>query len=192
MDSTSAPPILSKILLVPYWISRAVSRNKLNYIDILNYQHMQSILSVDDLADFLACNACTDFSVHSTGSDGVTEVLIEWERTPTFSPSLKNFLINSALHMAGPLSRVLTRLQLSEKDGIGAVGLPTAAPFYKITIGLDRNIYVILEHGFATASATPAFLALFYTDIVKALYEVQPVHTVSAYYSVFRKYIERL
>jgi hypothetical protein len=193
MDSMSNSPLLSKLIIVPYWISRALIRNKLNYIDLLDYSRVRSILSLDDMVDFLVCNAANEMSVHNEGSDGITPILAQWEASVDFTPALSAYLTKLVLNATDSLNRVEARLQLSESDGTGMACLPAAMPYYTVTIGSDRNIYIILERGFVNARATAvAFLSAFYSDVVKALYQLHPVHTVSACYTVFKKYVERL
>lgn len=43
-------------LIVPFWIQKALNRHKFNYIDILDYAKVRSVLTTEDIATWAAAN----------------------------------------------------------------------------------------------------------------------------------------
>ena len=73
------------LILIPFWIEKALKRNNLSLTESLNYSTLRGLLSLSDLSAFLKFQNCDNYSI-STGENNT--LLSSWERSCNASVEL--------------------------------------------------------------------------------------------------------
>lgn len=155
-----------RCFVLPGWVHRALLRNKLNILDLMDYSKVRKVLSIDDLAewfylnDHLTVDKCKlsntflDFHFHS---------MTEQQRSE-FSVSI---LPQSA-------SEDVAASAKAKLDG----SYPMNDSSYEF-IYVDNILYVVLNEGFNKILEKPESLMEFVKEYLKKCYEYLPVNEVS-------------
>lgn len=193
--------IKKEVLIIPTWIQRALSRNKLNYMDVLDFSKISSILSSEDLIEFLAANTVItkqlfffNESMTTGGELPIIRFMEEWLRSNQFISSSLYDLFSQ--HKSNVIenyeSSVAIRLNESKTEFESVNAKQGFRDFYIIYMGEDRTIYLILKDNFMSQIADNEFKKMLYSDLLNRFYTLYPVHIVSDMNSIFKKYVSLL
>ena len=69
----------TSFILIPYWIEKALKRNKLSLKDVLNYQVIRRFFSLEDLAGLVSYQQSNGLEIFNNFYNGV--LLSSWEKT---------------------------------------------------------------------------------------------------------------
>lgn len=170
-----------KITVIPGWIYRSLLRNKFNIVDVANYGKLRKILTLDDLATYVAAN---------------DRLKINSSRISTALPYSNLFISMSSEERIEYERSVLS---LSETEAIALTMFNSlrgehlelnsmSEPLYKF-ISTEDTIFVIINEGFLSKIADFEFE--FVKQYIKQCYSVLPIHEVSKI-SLFSEYIKHL
>jgi len=173
MTSTLLP---LKILVVPGWIYRNVLRNRLNTTDILDYNKIREILSIDDMAEWLFINNRFNLNGSFLSNNNIEESF------NNLTIAQKAELNNSVLPLSGTdeiAHSVTTKL-------IGSNPM-NSCEYSFITI--ENTIYIILNEGFMTKILDSDYELEFIKKYLKECYMIASIPEVSEL-SIFNLYIK--
>lgn len=192
------------VTLMPYWVKRLLERNQLDYIDLLNYDKLRAILSIEDMVQILCLNSCFEdsFLGQIFGSD--RNLSYEWFETCSAKnkPEYQNVVQKLAMSDA---TKDTVFHRLSFDDGCQAdVTFEVDDPLLKIN-GKDhsqdlfrivplqgRAVFIFLEKGILDTLEVRDARFKMVSEYLKALYTILPMREVSKYYGAFEHYINML
>lgn len=174
------------LIIIPYWIADAVRRNKLDHIDILEYSRVQKIMSTEDMAQFLRINSRVIPGI----DDAQYAIRHAWDQSKSDSLDYHTFYtqLNRVEAIVNVEQDINARLY---KDNFDIETLEESDSLYHIDIKKDSNIYIVIKAGFMNAMNSNEFTKRFYSDVLKKLYSLMPIHTVSNY-EIFKHYLKLL
>lgn len=162
-----------QVVMVPAWLFRTVLRNKLNTIDLINYDKLRPIISVDDVAEYLAINdklkigGCNPNHYYYFGSmfrNLTPEQTIEWN--------------NSVVPLSGSESISSSLIsKLSRSNPMDSYSDTEAKPPYTF-ITVNTTVFVILEEGFITHMSSTDNMLDFIKLYLKNCYAVAKMSIV--------------
>ncbi len=175
-----------RVVILPYWIKQVLQRNKLDYIDVLNFDKLRKVLSIEDFAQFLSCNMALGYNPLDK-IFGDSYIDLNWYNSPNIQ-ELHNVIL--------PLSQadttrdaVLNRLMQADFK------MPenlSETPLYRFQTLNDQTLMVFIERGLLNAFEHRDFAKAMVSDHLKALYSLLPISDVSKYYRVFEHYLDLL
>lgn len=175
-----------QIVLIPFWVHEAMTRNQLPLAECLNLPVLRPVLALQDLVGF-----CTlqNFLRQLTGvevSDGLFEHLLD--SIPADQPDLKDFFLNQVWAMQGDESfRRDIQARLFEPELKQSC---YEEPF--ITYDLTPTVVgVVIFPGFFTKNGTQELQSNLISAILKVLY-VYDTYSEVAKTSLFKRYLELL
>ena len=167
-----------KTFIVPDWIVRALHRNKLNIIDLLDYSKVRAILSIDDMAEWFYLN---------------DKFTIEGRR-------MSNEYLDAAFHSVTQAQKAEIRVSVLPLSGSEEIALsantklsgqvPESASVYKF-IPINNVLYIILSEGFITHLQVRANKDEFVKNYLKECYAMASVSDVSQH-SIFDLYLKAI
>jgi hypothetical protein len=186
-------PHAVKTILVPYWIQQVLARNKMNYIDLLDYDKVRKVMSAEDIASLLvfelgaASNA--KLSQRSllkqlfTTDSGLFDV---WNFNPKSPENEKEFtnVIQPLSHSQDLANNVVERLCFDEAVEFDA---NSYGDLYRIQVNNDGTIFIFIQKGLLSALEDRSFAFKMASDYLQALYGLLTIPEVSAR-SIFRLY----
>lgn len=173
----------TSLIVVPFWVADAIRRNKLDHIDILEYSAVQKIMSIEDMAHFVAINSAV-----IPGIDGAEYIILnKWrEATECTGNSLNQlYRVTEAVNTKQDIT---TRLLV---DNFDIASIENPEQLYQVDIKKDSNVYITVKAGFLNAMNSNEFRKQFYSDVLKKLYSLLPIHMVSTY-DLFNHYLKSL
>lgn len=175
----------TSFILIPYWIEKALKRNKLSLKDVLNYQVIRRFLSLEDLAGLVSFQQSNGLEVFNNFYNGV--LLSSWEKT---SGPLKAELGSAVIPLSDSeevKNYVSTRLNAVEN-----INDVDELDFYKI-VDIERNTFcIIVKEGFNQRIAASFDLMLnFIRNILRVFYVYHSVDVVSKQ-PLFKTYVDML
>lgn len=169
-------------VLVPFWIENVLKRNKLSCRDLLQYDTVRSLMSVEDTASLLATQSCTKLKMFENYNN---ILLSSWEKSN--NPKSRYELGSTVTHLSCSediRTSVFNRLVSDEYP-------QDDSDKFKI-IDIDRNIFcIVLYEGFITSMIKEAMQLNLIRDILKISYMYRRVHEVSEY-PIFDDYLNLL
>lgn len=179
-----------RTIILPYWIDRVLKRNKLDYIDILNYDRLRKVLSVEDFALFLAAN-------RSIGQESFDSIFgnsfIEFDfycqkSNPEKSNELNNIIVplSESETTRSALYERLLKPDFDYQDDL------SSGQLYRFQTLNDQSLLVFVERGLLNAFENRDFAKAFISDYLKALYSLLPISDVSNSYTAFERYLDLL
>lgn len=172
-----------RTFVVPGWVHRSLLRNKLNIIDLLDYNKARSVLALDDMAELFYVN--DRFKINGcllsnesfiTSMTGLTE-------------ANKAELNSSVIPLSGSeeiAQNVITKLSGSNPMN----GLPSAGDSYNF-ISIDSTIFIILHEDFLKKQLTDGkndYTFEFAKNYLKQCYAMVSIPEVSRL-SIFGLYL---
>lgn len=175
----------TSFILIPFWVEKALKRNKLSLKDILDYQLVRKILSLEDLAGLISFQQSNSLEVFNGFYNGV--LLSSWEKT---SGHLKAELGSAVIPLSDSeevkkyVSMRITSPNTSEDIN--------GDDLYKI-IDIERNTFcIVFKEGFTQLALSSFDVQLnFIRNILKVFYVYHSVDVVSKQ-PMFKYYIEML
>lgn len=175
----------TSFILIPFWVEKALKRNKLSLKDILDYQLIRKFFSLEDLAGLVSFQQSNGLEVFNNFYNGV--LLSSWEKTSgplkaelgsaiiplSDSEEVKNYVIMR-------LNTHVTQEDINELD------------FYKV-VDIERNTFcIVFNEGFLQSVQTSFESMLsFVRNILKVFYVYHSVDVVSKQ-PLFKTYIDML
>lgn len=180
--------IQNETLVVPYWIAQAFTRNNLNHVELLKYDSLRKVLSVDDMAQYYCVNAvlestCPVLYYTASGLDNLSSL--------GFSTAEQK---KELAEVIKPLSRlpetwtsVYERLSFeSENEQVDKDAQ------YHNTVSLHGGVTIlIIKRGFLEACKNRDYAQKVISDYLKAQYSQHPIDTVSKW-PAYRYYLKLL
>ena len=192
------------VVFVPYWIQKLLQRNQLDYIELLNYDKLRSVLSIEDVAQLHCLNQYYENLALKPFKDG-NNLGFKWSDSRSDKNRAEFEQVINRLAMAeATISTVDSRLRFDDDGSTVADSDFPKDPLLKIN-GEDRSeeyysiipnggtvIFIVLQKGiFNTLEVRGARLKLV-SEYLKALYAVLPMREVSKYYGAFEHYFNLL
>lgn len=177
-------------IILPYWIDRVLQRNKLDYIDILNYGKLRKVLSIEDFALFMAAN-------RSIGQKNFDSIFGDsFVDLNYLSQTATSELRNEFWKVISPLAEAeTTRVALLERLMKSDFKYPddlSSGSLYRFQSLNDQNLLVFVERGLLNAFEDRDFAKALVSDYLKALYSLLPISEVSNSYNAFEQYLDLL
>lgn len=172
-----------KIFVVPGWILKAMLRNKLNTIDLMDYSKVREVLSLNDVAEWFYLN--DRFEVDKCRlSNGFLDT--HWH---SFTPAQRAEVTNSVLPLSGSeeiANSAKTKLTANfpERKNTMSDGV------YQFVV-IDNILYIVLHEGFMTEIVKPEFKSEFVKKYLKECYAMASVSDVSRL-AIFDLYVKQI
>lgn len=176
-----------KIVVVPFWISETVHRNKLNLDTVLDFEKIRRFCSPADLAGFIAVQDCATNLVGGDVQNGAWDLHQAWYESLRTEES-KSYHSNTVIPLTYDESFVK-----DAKDRLFAEDSRNerySEPFNYYDIAPAVGAMVI-SPGFYTASAPEELHLLTVEAILKALYVYAP-HNEVARTPWYKRWLELL
>ena len=174
-----------RTVLVPYWVQQVLARNKMNYIDILDYEKVRKVMSADDVASMMALNNLnnnnmTKFSKHTL----LNELFRDWSNGDLWWGSQKsdanqkeyNNVIQPLSTADITLNNVFERLCFDE--GV-TFDTNSYGDLYKLQVNNDGTIFVFLQKGLLNALEDRSFALKLTSEYLQTLYGLLSIPEVS-------------
>jgi hypothetical protein len=162
-------------IIIPGWIYRAINKNKLNIIDVLNYSKIRSVLSIDDMAELVYMNDQFQINGYYLANTSYATTLLN------LTPAQKAELDNSVR----PLS-LTEEIATSAKAKLTLSNRMSECVYQFVTI--DNNLFVILNEGFLTSIQNDDRMHEFVKLYLKECYAMTSIKEVSTY-DLFKLYL---
>lgn len=183
-------------VLIPYWVVRVLKRNSLSLSDVLDYNKIRNVLSIEDAADLLSLQHL--YVAPFIDRNYFGRLLNSWEESA--SGDLKRELVSSVISLSyseGSKESNLLRLNKDHTDDdITRFGNDTESsdkgqPAFEL-VDFDRNVFaLILKPGFTEYVSTYKGQIELVTAMLKQLYVYYKVHKVSST-TLFDSYVKLL
>lgn len=177
----------TRSIIVPDWISQAITRNNLNTIDILNYSKLRNILSIEDMAQLVAVNTgMFDQYVEMTTS-GLIGIWNDTNKLTSEQQIELDTVISKLAYSELTQEAVVARL-----TNDGANDSSNASPLFSIRSLQDKLIVINIARGFLNAIKDREFAIQYLSEYLKSLYSHESTYKVSAASRAYRLYLELL
>lgn len=191
-------------IIVPAGIKRALSRNQFNYMDILNYDKIRKILSVEDLAIWLATNRLNVFKafdnhggfaygdLFATSADTQKDLSEEFNKIiyPLSIADTTKEKAQADLHT--PPGVDLDRTTPIDPDLLEAGKADPQLGLYEYKIINESLFILFVETGILDAIEDRDYLKVMVSNYLKTLYSLLPLGNVSDRYRAFETFINLL
>jgi hypothetical protein len=186
-------PELSKtrvpqLVIVPYWIQQLLARNKLNYIDLLDYNKIRSLMSIEDIATFMALTGNDDLRDSFLGRLNGIDNYIYYrycERATVEQRKELDVVIGPLIQAESTYKTLIDRLSLdnpADKDHISSEDL------YTLQVNNDGTIFLFVKKGILNALEDRDYAHQLVSAYLQALYGLAPIHDVS-FKDAFKLYL---
>lgn len=177
-----------QLIILPYWIKQLLDRNKLNYIDILDYDKVRKLMSIEDVATFIGLNNSDYLKTNLLG------------RLLGASHYLKHhYLDDAAKEQVSELQSVIIPLSQSEiiyktiidrlsLDNIAEKDCTSSEDLYSLQINNDSTIFLFVKKGILNALEDRDYAKKLISAYLRALYSLIPINEVS-YTDAFKLYL---
>lgn len=183
-------------VLIPYWVVRVLKRNSLNLTDLLDYNKIRNVLSIEDVADLLSLQHL--YVAPFLDRNYFGRLLNSWEESA--SGDLKRELVSSVISLSyseGSKESNLLRLNRdAPNDAFSRFDADSETtvkdqPAFEL-VDFDRNVYaLILKPGFTEYVSTYKGQIELVTAMLKQLYVYSKVNKVSST-TLFSSYLKLL
>jgi len=175
----------TSFILIPYWIEKALKRNKLSLKDVLNYQVIRRFFSLEDLAGLVSYQQSNGLEIFNNFYNGV--LLSSWEKT---SGPLKAELGSAVIPLSD--SEEVKNYVSTRLNSVEDINDVDELEFYKI-VDIERNTFcIIVKEGFNQRIAASFELMLnFIRNILRVFYVYHSVDVVSKQ-PLFKTYVDML
>lgn len=168
-----------QLVIVPYWVQQLLDRNKLNYIDLLDYNKVRSLMSIEDVATFMGLtnneSMKETFLGRLNGYDNYVYYRYLERATAEQRKELETVIV--PLTQAETTTKtLLDRLSLdnpAEKDHISSEDL------YTLQVNNDGTIFLFVKKGILNALEDRDYAHKLVSAYLQALYGLAPIHEVS-------------
>lgn len=186
------PDIEITELFVPYWIKNAININKLTYYDILDYDKMRNILSIEDIAEFKFAT-----SLYNNNTTILNKEITNFFNNFIYSDIWYKWSTN--VNNKNKLEYINTIRPLSYTDDIINSVINKLYAFdnfddkqrYHEIIELNNMIVVIIKKGFLNAISNKEYKLNLLREYLSAMNKLLPQHIVTVK-SVYKLYIDSL
>lgn len=168
--------ISNETLVVPYWIAQAFTRNNLNHVELLKYDSLRKVLSVDDMAQYYCVNAvpesvCPVLYYMASGLRNVSSLDFS---TPEQKKELAE-IIQPLSNLADTWTSVYERLSFEfDNEQVDKKAQ------YHSTVSLHGGVTIlIIKRGFLEACKDRDYARKVISDYLKAQYSQHSIDTVS-------------
>lgn len=169
-------------VVVPGWIQRALLRNRLNTIDLLEYSKVRQVLSLDDMAEWVYMNDRFEINRVKLSNCHLGNV---WH---SLSPTDKLEIQNSVQPLSGS-EEIASSANHKLNEISDKIGNPLGNQNYQF-IRIDNILYVVLSEGFLSTMKDQALLREFIEKYLKECYAMVSVADVSKL-SIFELYMKQ-
>lgn len=167
------------LILIPFWIEKALKRNNLSLTESLNYSTLRGLLSLSDLSAFLKFQNCDNYSI-TTGENNT--LLSSWERSCKESVELVSTVV--------PLSCEESATVYINESYSNGTPVQADKPFR--IVDLDREHYgVVIYPGFRDYVTNKLNKVTYFETILEVLYKYFEVYEVSQL-PIFRDYLRSI
>lgn len=180
-------PVPVSVVMIPYWIQQVLDRNKLNYIDALNYDAMRRILSIEDMAQLKCCNLFDNQSIlGKILSFGDLALLWQDKMSAENRAEYDNVVCPLSYSEA---SKIAVAERLTYLD---APSIPSFENIHRIQVMGSTLVFVFVQRGLLNALENRDYAKALVSDYLKALYSLMPIRDVSNGYPAFEMYFDLL
>lgn len=177
MQSTS-------LILIPYWVEAVLKRNKLGLKDVLNYDTIRPIMSMEDLSGLLSLQH--DHNIQILKNIYTSILLSSWDKT--INQKYKVELDSTVLPLSYSEEIIKdVSLRFNSNDEINDENTNT----FKV-VDIDRNtLCIVLNKNFSSNILNKNTERELITSILKVFYVYNKVNDVSKN-QIFTRYLESL
>jgi len=174
-------------VIVPHWVFKALHRNNLNTIDLLSYTKLRTILSIDDMAEYLYLNQ--GFKINGIPLAHV-DIISELTCHSSLTSAEKAELQNSVVPLSG--SEEIAKSVISKLTGSNLMADCYQDCMLYQFIQVDNTIFIILERGFIDYVLGKEDTSIeFIRKYLKHCYAMESISEVS-HFSIFQLYLNNL
>lgn len=182
-----------KTYLVPYWIQQVMARNKLNYIDLLDYDKLRSVMSVEDIASLLALNTTCLYPKSFVGSKDLFGQLfsadvylwVTWSERMSATNRTEFDSVIAPLSRSDELNKsTMARLM---SDNPGNFDSISSGDLYQLQVNNEGSVFAFLQKGLLNALEDRNYALKLVSEYLQALYGLLTIQEVSAR-SAFKLY----
>lgn len=166
-----------RIVVIPGWVLRAALRHNLNTVDLLDYNKIKPILSIDDMAEWFFLNDGFTLDKHYLSNINLLDAITG------FTEAQKAEVLNSVL----PLSRSET-IACCATTKLGGSNPMNCCEYQFIPIA--NALYVVLNEGFMAKIADPDYKSEFVKAYLQECYSVISIPEVSQL-SLYKLYLSQ-
>ena len=174
-------------IILPFWVKKALTQNKLDYIDVLDYKKIRRIMSVEDLIEFYSSLSIfgDSLEVDSVSNQSVLNSVYECGDRDLINEFKVSVL--PKLHSKDIVAQIRDRLLAEQVPG----EMVDFKSTYSIQLDSSRKVFIFLDKGFINTMSDIMGKRMFLTEYLSALYSFKKVAEVSSY-GVFKEYIKTL
>ena len=176
------------IVLIPHWVQETIKRNGLTLSDVLNFEKIKPLLSVQDLVGLLTLQ---DFTKPVFGVDYINSNLwnIWSDSISKDNQNLKKFFTDSVTQLSHDQS-----FHKEVNDRLFCEDARTdfhKEPFDTYDLPMTDVVAVVIYPGFFVGNANASLQQSLIEAILKVLYVYEPSHEV-AKTPLFKRFLELL
>ena len=168
--------IQNETLVVPYWIMQAFTRNNLNQVELLKYDSLRKVLSVDDMVQYYCVNAVPESvcPVLYYTAGGLNNISSLGFSTPEQKKELSE-VIEPLSRLPDSWTSVYERLSFESESEEYDKDVQ-----YHSMVSLHGGVTIlIIKRGFLEACKNRDYALKVISDYLKAQYSQHSIDTVS-------------
>lgn len=182
--------ITTNLVLIPYWVETALTRNSMSLNDFFNYEKLRSIQSVHDIAQLTTLQELEELRINGViRSDALSPLFSRWKETSQGNQNSElASVIPNLSHSKDLKCEVLSRLS-NQTDSFSPSNEDT--PKYKIVDVGRETIAVVLYAGYIEYESNPNQFTDIIAKLLQSLYVYHSVTDVSAT-ALYKYYVQSL
>lgn len=178
------------IHIVPHWVRKACTQNKLSDASVLDYSRVRDVLSIEDMVDYFSSDRITNipnncfFSPTAALNSGLYGGILEpsGEQLLEFKNTILPLLYSDASRQ-----RNYERLSCSLVEMLDIEDVKT----YDIVTINNDNVIVFINSGFVNTLDNPNARFIFIKTVLRSLYALRSMHDV-AHNPIYKEYLNAL
>ena len=179
------------LLVIPYWIKKALDLYNLNYIDILDYNKLKTFMSIEDLAEL---HLVMSFNFIDFNNKSLAEFISNfnyiwiysyWNKTP-LDKKIVNEIICPLSNSQKTIDTVIYRLT---KHEIRNEIFQSLDDYHSFSLLSNGMYLLILEKGFINALENKEYRFKLIKEYLQKLYLKLPTYKVSKENNAFKSYL---
>jgi hypothetical protein len=172
--------------IVPYWIESAMTRNSMQLGDILNYEKLRTVVSLNDAAELLALQSLQNFTIEKL-VPYMSVLLSRWRESAQGAYLTELESVLPLLSCGDSINAgLIERLSSGNPPSINEDSLK-----YKIVACQKNTHCIVLDNGFIEHQALPNFTLTFSRSLIDSLKFYLDTKEIASL-SFFKHYVRSL
>ena len=179
------------LLVIPYWIKKALDIHNLNYIDVLDLNKLKTFMSTEDLAEL---HSVMSFNFIDFNNKSLTEFIHNfnyvwvynyWCKTP-----LDRKIVNETISPLGNSQKTIDSVvyRLTKHEARNEISQPLD-DYHSFSLLSNGMYLLILEKGFINALDSKEYRFKLIREYLQKLYLKLPTYKVSKENNAFKSYL---